>query len=139
MSTLRFRSSDVQLSAALILKLRKITNLSISDIRTRACSGAPLLVIIPFENEPRCGWPGCCAHAFRRTTIMRIVLNQETWLSPNAKAPSQKKENRSSTKIAHSSRCFTTIPDLVTVVRDVAAGHLRCLESVAKPFDTEPK
>ncbi len=51
MTTLRFRSSDTQLPVALISQLRRITNLSIADIRDRAASGAPLLDITAFEND----------------------------------------------------------------------------------------
>ncbi len=51
MTTLRFRAASDSVPTSLIARLRKMTSLSISDIRQRAASGTPLLEITPFEND----------------------------------------------------------------------------------------
>jgi hypothetical protein len=47
---LRFRLADASPSAALISQVRKLTALSISDIRHRVATGIPLLELTPFTN-----------------------------------------------------------------------------------------
>lgn len=51
MTTLRFRSTDLEVPARLIAQLRRLTNLSISDIRNRAAAQAPLIDITPFQHD----------------------------------------------------------------------------------------
>lgn len=51
MTTLRFRSSDSILSAGLIAQLRRITQLSIAEIRSRAANHVPLFDITAFQND----------------------------------------------------------------------------------------
>lgn len=53
MTILRFRASESPLSAALLSRLRQITPLSISEIRSRASAGEPLLEISAFTNTWR--------------------------------------------------------------------------------------
>ena len=48
--TLRFRVTDAVPSAALISQLRKLTALSISEIRNRVTACAPLIELTPFTN-----------------------------------------------------------------------------------------
>jgi hypothetical protein len=50
-TTLRFRSTETTLSASLIARLRKLTHLSISEIRDRATQGEPLLEVSAFTNQ----------------------------------------------------------------------------------------
>jgi hypothetical protein len=49
-STLRFRLTDAAPSVAIISELRKLTSLSIAELRARAAAGLPLMEITPFTN-----------------------------------------------------------------------------------------
>lgn len=49
--TLRFRVSDAPLSASLLSQLRKLTPLSLSEIRERVASGQPVVEFTPFTNS----------------------------------------------------------------------------------------
>ena len=51
MSTLRFRTADATLPTSAIVPLRRITNLSIAEIKQRAANGEAILEITPFEND----------------------------------------------------------------------------------------
>lgn len=51
MTTLRFRSLETDPSATLIARFRKLTQLSISEIRDRAGNSKPLLEISAFTNQ----------------------------------------------------------------------------------------
>jgi hypothetical protein len=50
-TTLRFRSTETTLSAALIARLRQLTQLPMSEIRDRAKQGEPLLEVSAFTNQ----------------------------------------------------------------------------------------
>lgn len=50
MTALRFRLTDVPLSAALISQLRKLAALSIAEIRNRVTIGAPLIELKAFSK-----------------------------------------------------------------------------------------
>ena len=50
MTTLRFRVIETPLSASLISQLRKLTSLSISEIRYRATAGQPVMELSAFSN-----------------------------------------------------------------------------------------
>jgi hypothetical protein len=49
-TTLRFRVIETPLSASLISQLRKLTSLSISEIRYRATAGQPVMELSAFSN-----------------------------------------------------------------------------------------
>ena len=51
MTTLRFRSAEPVLSATLVMRLRRMTRLSIAEIRDRAASGTPLLEVTAFDRD----------------------------------------------------------------------------------------
>jgi hypothetical protein len=51
MTVLRFRSEAPSLSSSLISRLRRLTQLSIAEMRRRAASGEPLLEITSFQGD----------------------------------------------------------------------------------------
>lgn len=61
--TLRFRAAESTLPVALISRLRKLTGLSIADLRGRAASGETLFEIIPFNSD----WED------RRTVLVQVA------------------------------------------------------------------
>lgn len=50
MTTLRFRVPETSISAALISQLRKLTSLSIAEIRDRVATGQPVMELAAFSN-----------------------------------------------------------------------------------------
>ena len=51
MTTLRFRVSDSKVPVALLSRLRKLTSLSIAEIRSRAIESEPVFEITPFQSD----------------------------------------------------------------------------------------
>lgn len=51
MTTLRFRVTEPNVPVASLSKLRQLTSLSISEIRSRAAIGNPIFEITPFESD----------------------------------------------------------------------------------------
>ena len=51
--TLRFRSTETTPTASLLGQLRKMTTLSLGDLRARIAAGEPLFEITPFTGD----WP----------------------------------------------------------------------------------